>query len=232
MISRQIRKVHQWFALITALQMLIWLMSGLYMVMMDIDFIRGEQLVKPTTPTQITSLGYSFTQLLEDHPDALQPQLIFTASHAFYQFKLGGQTIVINAQDGTPLPAIAQQDIIAKAQSLYSGQGKIINAHRLDTDLPAEISPKLAPVWQVNFDDFAHTSLYFSAISGELVSKRHNYWRIFDFMWMLHIMDYDEREDIHNRFLRILAMLGVLTASFGLALTYVSFRQPKETKRC
>lgn len=202
------------------------------MVMMDIHFIRGEQLVKTPQPAQLAPLGYSFAQLLKDHPEARQPKLIFTTAHPIYQFKLGDQTLALNAQDGRPLPPITQQDVMAKAQSLYRGQGKIMNTQRFDSDLPAEISARLAPVWQVNFDDFAHTSLYFSAISGELVSKRHDYWRIFDFMWMLHIMDYDERENINNGFLRILAALGVLTAGFGVALTYISFRQRKETTRC
>ena len=31
--------------------------------------------------------------------------------------------------------------------------------------------------------------------SGEVTAVRHDRWRLFDWFWMLHIMDYDERSD-------------------------------------
>jgi exosortase/archaeosortase len=62
-----------------------------------------------------------------------------------------------------------------------------------------------------------------------LVTKRHDFWRLFDIMWMLHIMDYDTREDIHNPLLTIMASLALLTALAGLALVYISFRSNQIT---
>jgi hypothetical protein len=38
--------LHKWLGLIIGLQILIWLGSGLYMVVVDIDFIHGDPLVK------------------------------------------------------------------------------------------------------------------------------------------------------------------------------------------
>ncbi len=40
------RTLHKWLGLIVGLQVLIWLASGLYMVVVDIDFIHGDPLVK------------------------------------------------------------------------------------------------------------------------------------------------------------------------------------------
>ena len=42
------RNLHKWLGLFVGLQVLIWLASGLYMVVVDIDFIHGDSLVKNT----------------------------------------------------------------------------------------------------------------------------------------------------------------------------------------
>ena len=40
------RVLHKWLGLLVGLQILIWLSSGLYMVIVNIDFIHGDSLVK------------------------------------------------------------------------------------------------------------------------------------------------------------------------------------------
>ena len=40
------RSLHKWFGLIVGLQVLIWLATGLYMVVLDLDFIHGDPLVR------------------------------------------------------------------------------------------------------------------------------------------------------------------------------------------
>ena len=69
-----------------------------------------------------------------------------------------------------------------------------------------------------------NSTLYISAVTGQLVSARHNYWRLFDIMWMLHIMDYKTRENVQNPLLTVMSTLALLTALFGMALSYISFR--------
>ena len=44
------------------------------------------------------------------------------------------------------------------------------------------------------------THFYVDAGSGEIVAKRTGWWRFYDFMWGLHIMDPGGREDTHNPF--------------------------------
>ena len=45
-------------------------------------------------------------------------------------------------------------------------------------------------------DDGTH--FYVDAGSGEVVARRTRFWRVYDFMWGLHIMDLQGREDTHN----------------------------------
>ena len=42
------------------------------------------------------------------------------------------------------------------------------------------------------------THFYVDAGSGEVVARRTRWWRFYDFMWGLHIMDPATREDTHN----------------------------------
>lgn len=197
------------------------------MVLTDIEFIRGEHLVSPAKAIPLTEVHYNFNDLLSDYPDASQVELVATPQGAQYHFKMQGQLMALDAL-GRHIEMTPKADAIRAAKQRYTGEGDVIDAQLFETLPPQEVSPRLAPVWQVNFDDAAHTSLYISAITGELSSKRHDYWRIFDWMWMLHIMDYDTRENVNNRLLSVLTLLSLITALGGLALTYISFRVPKE----
>ena len=48
---------------------------------------------------------------------------------------------------------------------------------------------------------------------------------VFDFFFMLHIMDYDERSDAHNLLLQIAQFTGVIFGLSGLWLLFYSFRK-------
>jgi hypothetical protein len=73
-------------------------------------------------------------------------------------------------------------------------------------------------VWQVQFDDKTKTRLYINADTAELMNVRTRLWRAFDFMWMLHIMDYKGRDDINNWWLWLAALMASLFALSGLGL--------------
>ena len=51
--------------------------------------------------------------------------------------------------------------------------------------------------------------------TGELVAKRHDLWRTFDFVWMFHIMDYEDRTDMNNTLLRVATWMAVATSATG-----------------
>src|SRR3546814_13458376 len=85
----------------------------------------------------------------------------------------------------------------ARARRIYTGEGKIVSV-RLLTKAPQEMQSRKPPYWQVEFEGWNRPTLYLSPQTGELISRRHALWRVFDFAWMLHIMDYDERTDVNR----------------------------------
>ena len=76
------------------------------------------------------------------------------------------------------------------------------------------------PTWAVQMSD--GTRFYVDAGSGEVVARRTRWWRFYDWMWGLHIMDLKTREDTHNPWVigfRILALASTLMALILLPMT-------------
>jgi hypothetical protein len=112
--------------------------------------------------------------------------------------------------------------VIELAYHHYLGEDELESVLLLET-APAEASRAIGSVWQVRFYDTWSTTLYFSPTSAELVSIRSDIWRLFDFVWMLHIMDYDEREDFNNPLLITFSISALLFTMTGFLLLFRSF---------
>ena len=63
-------------------------------------------------------------------------------------------------------------------------------------------------------------NIYIDPYSAKIVAIRSNQWRIWDFMWGLHIMDWNERDDMSNVFLKIFSILALLSAISGIYLFF------------
>jgi hypothetical protein len=48
---------------------------------------------------------------------------------------------------------------------------------------------------------------------------------VFDFLWMLHIMDYEQRSNVNNTLLRVASTVGLLFMLSGVWLLFYSFRR-------
>ncbi len=74
------------------------------------------------------------------------------------------------------------------------------------------------PVWQVVLADGTH--VYVGQHSGQIEAVRTRWWRAFDFMWGLHILDPQTREDTSHPLLIGLAALSVIGALLGCVLLF------------
>ena len=220
-----LRKYHKWLSLLLGVQMLLWIISGAYMVWMDLDFIHGDHLVKPQEQQMPAAgeIGVTLSELLVRYPETSSSTLLPVTGRAVYQLKQPGGVVIIDAGTGRELSIISEQQARRLASEIYALDGEIASARLIERDPPSELGSRPLPVWQVNFNDFGNSSLYLSAHTGALLTKRHDFWRLFDVMWMLHIMDYEERSDVHNALLTWFGLFGLLTALTGIGLTYLRF---------
>ena len=86
----------------------------------------------------------------------------------------------------------------------------------------AEASPldfrRPVDVWRVSLAD--GTYVYVGRETGRIEAVRTRWWRIFDIMWGLHIMDLDEREDTSHPILIAAAALSALAVLMGVILLF------------
>jgi uncharacterized iron-regulated membrane protein len=227
------RTLHKWLMLFLGLQFVIWSVTGTYMVFMHIDYIHGDSLISnPQTNINPDKLEYSLANLLQTYPKAEQISVGKLMQQDVYRFaiptKTATQQLMLNAQTGERLSPLNQTTAIALAQYYYLGNEPITDVSLLTDNPPFELSARHLPAWRINFDHFSTPSIYISADSGLVVAKRHAFWRLFDWMFRFHVMDYGDAEEIDNQLLFWIALISTLAAVSGLTLTY--FRVLRRTK--
>ena len=66
--------------------------------------------------------------------------------------------------------------------------------------------------------DGEELNIYQNPYSGEILAIRSQSWRIWDFMWGIHIMDWVERDNIDNALLKFFSFLALITSITGIFL--------------
>lgn len=156
-------------------------------------------------------------------------KLISAAGHPAYVLAGDNGEQIIDALNGKTWSELGAEDIKNVAGVLYQGGGVLKTLERLET-APREYRGP-TPVWQVAYDDKDKTRIYIDAKTAELKAVRTRIWRVFDFMWMLHIMDYKERENFNSWWLRLFSGAAVLFALSGIGLVaHRVFMRPKRNK--
>ncbi|GMG86083.1 PepSY domain-containing protein [Biformimicrobium ophioploci] len=225
-----LRKLHKWLFLLVGLQALLWALSGFYMVVVDLDFIHGDHLVRNQREPLPAVTPVAAETVLVDFGRVDSVSLRAIQGRPYYLVRADGSSYRFDAGTGAPVAALDARAAKALARYYYNGDALPRRAQLIKEHPPQEIPARILPVWRVDFEDRYGTSLYIDPVSAQLVTRRHDYWRLFDFLWMLHIMDYEARADVHNNLLRFVALLVFVGTSSGIALLYFRFR-PRRPRR-
>ena len=221
-----LKKLHKWVGLLIGIQVLLWLLSGLVMSLLDPDKVSGRQWA---SPLQHEPQILPDTPLLE--PDQLQAEHTGNALSISLQMIRGVATYRIRTTDGISLLNATDGSVIRfdrrEAEKLalqdFSGEGEIVSIES-GTAPDRETRTRSGPYWRVNFSDKAHSSLYISTATGRVFDRRNSYWRVFDFFWMLHIMDYSGRQDFNNTLIIVVALIAIWLGISGFILLFGSFK--------
>ena len=230
----KVRKLHRWLALIVGIQLLLWTASGLYMTAMPLHMVHGKHLI---TPIEASSLDNSpelfpIAKLLQKQQQAVSIQLSKIAGDLVYVVKGKDHTSVYDAITGLPKAQVSAEQAEKLAVSRYTGTGKVASVVKIEEAVQApEIGGRATPIWQVNFDDWVNTSVYVSGSVEKVETVRSDIWRVFDFFWMLHIMDYSERENFNNPLVIFMSTLGCFIALSGLLLFVTGFNKSRRYLR-
>jgi len=209
-------KWHIWLGWLVGIPILMWMASGLFMAARPIEEVRGNHL-------RIASDQPALALPSDMVPEIDQP---LKEMRAFMQD--GRAIMMLTAMDGsmtrfdlesrTPLPPVDE----AQARSIVAGQivgGNNVSTVRLFEANTAPFDFRRAlPVWQVVLDEGTH--VYVGRDTGQIEAVRTRWWRAFDFMWGLHIMDLRSREDTSHPILILFAALGVFASILGCILMF------------
>jgi hypothetical protein len=218
-----LRRFHIWLGWIVGLPFLAWTVSGLVMVARPIETVRGEDLLR-----EAPALAGSKAVV----PPAIGPRPV--ASLALEQRHDGARWIVryadggkrlADAVTGRLLPPLTAPQAGAAIASRYSGKARIKAVERIAADKPPIDLRRNLDSWRVTMDD--GTRFYVDAATGEIVARRTRWWRIYDFMWVLHIMDLKTREDTSNPLVIGFGILALLSTIVALVLLPMTVRKKR-----
>lgn len=197
--------------MIVGIQVLFWVAGGVVMTAIPIERVRSEHHVAEAKPSPL-AIDAAMPVAEVARLAGLQPleaQLRTTPRGPVWSLKpAGGDPVVLSATTGKPMEVMSAADVQALAQRAYKGDGKTVSATLL-AKAPQETG-KTGPLWRVDFDDAEKTTFYLSPQTGEVVSRRSNVWRFYDFFWRLHIMDLEEGKNFNHP---LIIGAGVLTLS-------------------
>ncbi len=235
------RKAHRWLGLLVGLQILFWVASGLYFAVAPFDEVTGDHnKARPIAVnfafTSLVSPQQPIAELVKTYGPSVQVRSVslrqLLGRNVYeLQFDVGGDSVVrlADAGDGFLLPAIGEAQALAIARAGFVPTDEVRKIAYLEEVEPGhEYRRGALPAWQVSFNDAENTRVYVAAETGILVTHRNDTWRWFDFFWMLHIMDFDARDDFHTPLLQLASVLSLVIIFSGFilwALTTSLFRR-------
>ncbi|MCF6318408.1 MAG: PepSY domain-containing protein [Proteobacteria bacterium] len=224
-----LRKIHRYVALLVSLQLLAWTIGGIWFSWNDIEDIRGNhlrnadqpELAQPLVSTQVALNKLSDFEKLESI------QVINFLNQPAYRIQYNeGKTALVNAITGEIIPEISKQQAIDIAKQNTNFEAEIESIELItETGKHHEYRGGTKPAWAITYDYSSSPTFYISTELGTLTSVRHTSWRIFDFFWMLHTMDYIGRDDFGNWLIKIFSLIALATAISGIVLFFISRRK-------
>lgn len=211
------RQLHLWSSLLLGIQLIAWFASGLVMAVLPIDEVRGQPLKKPLPTVSWQQVKLAPQELLATFPPKSTFSLSQRGTEPVYLVASDQQTQAVSALTGQPLTALNADEISAFAKLQYQGDAQLLTPTLLQS-LPNEVRGLAAPIWRVDIADREHSSLYLDPMTGVVQRVRTDTWRLYDFFWMLHIMDYQNREDFNHPLLILSAGSALMFSLSGMVL--------------
>lgn len=229
--------IHKWLALLMAIQILFWFVSGLFFAIAPIETVRSEhriasQAIEPLAIDEI-STQFAALDLPEDYqPSTLEvrrllgrPVVVLTSDD--------GARLLYDLSDGQQLSPISSELAQTIAESHLTGNYEAIGLTFVEEE-SNEYRGAL-PAWRVEFEQ-ASRAVYVAADTGQVTARRSTLWRTFDFLWSLHIMDFKNHENFNTPLLIGATSLGLVIIITGFVmfpsrLGYNAWRRRRRRRR-
>lgn len=220
-----VKVAHKWLSLVIGLQLALWLASGLAFNLLDSDIVSGRHLAAGPASAEVSAadVAVAHDAIARMYPPGsivdirLQPGF----ERPVYRVQTTGGVELRDAGSGAPV-AINRDRAAAIAARDYAGDDSLIGEPLKLASANMESRGHDGAIWRVDVADDLSTSLYISAQDGRVLERRNDSWRLFDIFWMLHIMDYTERQDFNNPVVIVFGLGALLMSLSGCLLLFSS----------
>ena len=193
-----IRKIHRYLSIFIAIQLLLWTVSGIYFAFNKIEMIRGEQYRLPLE-TEYRIFKRLGQEIIETNDNGVKTYS--THPQNFPVAILSSEEAISIAKEKTSLNPISAS--------------LIENANR-----GVEYRGRRLPIYKVSTDTNDGINIYVDSMTGDIAAIRSDSWRVWDLLWALHIMDYQDRDNFNNLLLKIFSVLALISSITGIILFF------------
>jgi len=194
------------------------------MVARPIEDVRGAGLLRDPQPIRL--VGPPISPLVAGVPLS-SLTLEERAAGPRWVIKLpDGKTRIADPTTGLLLPALSASDATREVEARYTGKAKVQSVTRTGADNPPLDLRRPIDAWKIEMDD--GTRFYVDSNTGQIAATRTRWWRFYDLMWGLHIMDPQTREDTHNPFVIGFGIIALAMAVLGTIVLPMTIRRRKK----
>lgn len=214
LLMQQFARWHIWLAWLVGFPILMWTVTGLVMIARPIEEVRGDAV--RAEPLELVAGRYVLPEF--DEP-VREVQLVQQAiGPVWIVTRADGSRYRHYAPDGSIIPPVIASEAREIAAASYAGQSKLESVGYIPADeVPMELRRPL-DTWRLHYAD--GTNIYVEASTGQVLAVRTGWWRVYDLMWGLHIMDLEGRENSHHPIIVLFAALSVIGSMLGVMLMF------------
>lgn len=216
--THTLRVMHKWIGLVIGLQVILWTLSGAGMAFLDMEEVAGGASTAPARPAFVQQDAWPRVQEQLSGAAISSVALRPLLDRYVYEVSVSDRTALFDAVTGQPI-SIGAERAIAIAKAHHVGSDKVSSVKALDRVTLAVREHEL-PIWQVDFADRAQSSIYVSGRTGAVLERRNDTWRLWDFLWMLHNMDYLERKSFNHPLIVAIGFAAVWLTITGFYLLF------------
>ncbi|QLC25110.1 hypothetical protein HFP57_08785 [Parasphingopyxis algicola] len=211
-------KWHIWLGWLAGVPLLLWTISGLFMVARPIEEVRGTHLRAVTPAVALPASPPVFPRIDSSIRSVDRVELVQRPGGAQWiiRYSDGGGRRASPENGAWLAPQLTSAEAARIAEAAYAGDKPLARMQRFAADANPMDLRRGRPAWQARFGDSHH--VYVDAETGDVLAVRTRFWRAFDFMWGLHIMDLQQREDTSHPILIVSAALALLMVVLGLVV--------------
>jgi hypothetical protein len=225
--NRLLYFLHKWISAAAFVQLAVWTVSGSVFAWVSQESIRSSPVEGAHHGVVAEAPAVPIARAMEVAAAAGagavdRIELRGTPAGPYYFVHGQGTIVRVDARSGEVAP-VSRTEAEAIARRDQPGSPPVNVTTLVESSPPLEYRDCehiecTLPAYRVALADAAGTAIYIDAATGEVTARRNDRWRLYDFFWSLHIMDYRAREDFNHLLIRGAALLAVATVVSGIAL--------------